>query len=121
MADYADLDDLTNLGAAADVLADVDDEQKLATIAARSRFADGFLRAAQIPVPDGGLVAFTGDLTWAVVQLSAYDLVTDKFRYQNDKPNEDTIRKRHDDAIQWLQWVAAAKADRCSGTGASNR
>jgi hypothetical protein len=106
VADYADLDDLANLGAAPDILADVADAKKEATITARSRFADGFLRAVPLVVPDGGLTAFTGDLTWAVVQLSVYDLVTDLYRYQTDKPNEDTLRKRHDDAIQWLQWVA---------------
>lgn len=106
MADYGDLDDLANLGAAADVIADVPDAQKLATIAARSRFADGFLRAGSITVPEGGLVAFTGDLTWAVMQLAVYDLVTNKFRYQTDGPNEDSIRKRYDDAIEWLKWVA---------------
>ncbi len=106
MADYATTTDLVNLGAAPDLLADVLDAKKEAVITARSRFCDGFLRAVPIVVPDGGLTAFTGDLTWAVVQLSVYDLVTDLYRYQTDKPNEDTIRKRHDDAIQWLKWVA---------------
>ncbi len=40
-----------------------------------------------------------------MVQLSVYDLVTNYFRYQTDKPNESSIRMRHDDAIKWLEAV----------------
>ena len=109
MADYATTDDLVALGVSTDVISDIDTAQQEAVISARSRFVDGFLRAANIVVPDGGLVAFTGDLTWAVVQLSVYDLVTNYHRYTTDKPNEDSLRKRHDDAIQWLQWMVEGK------------
>ncbi len=104
MADYATVDDLTNLGVSTDVLSDIEDAQKEAVITVRSRFADGYL-AVRYTIPSGGLAAFTGDLTWAVVQLSVYDLVSAYFRYQTDKPNEDNIRKRHDDAIKWLEAV----------------
>jgi phage gp36-like protein len=104
VADYATTADLTALGVSTDVLSDVEDAQKEAVITARSRFADGYL-AVRYTIPDGGLTAFTGDLTWAVVQLACYDLVTNYHRYTTDKPNEDSLRKRHDDAIKWLEAV----------------
>ncbi len=104
MADYATTDDLVALGVSTDVISDISTDQQEAVISARSRFADGYL-AVRYTIPDGGLTAFTGDLTWAVVQLSCYDLVTNYHRYTTDKPNEDNLRKRHDDAIKWLEMV----------------
>ena len=103
MADYATTADLANLGVANEALADIPDEKQQAVIAARSRFADGYL-SVRYTIPAGGFVAFTGDLTWAVAQLSCYDLVSN-LGYTTDKGNQDNLRKRHDDAIKWLELV----------------
>ncbi len=103
MSDYAARSDLPLLGVANEALADIPDATQDAVITARSRFADGYL-AVRYTIPDGGLTAFTGDLTWAVVQLSCYDLVSN-LGYTTEHGNQDNLRKRHDDAIKWLEQV----------------
>ncbi len=103
MADYAEVTDLPLLGVANEALEDIEEATQEAVIAARSRFADGYL-AVRYTIPDGGLTAFTGDLTWAVVQLSVYDLISNR-GYDVDGKAPDIIRQRHDDAIKWLEAV----------------
>jgi phage gp36-like protein len=98
--DYATTDDLANLGVAAEALSSIAEAQQEAVITARSRFCDGYLNA-QYTLP---LTAITGDLTWAVCQLACYDLVSNH-GYTTDKDNQDNLRKRHDDAIKWLEMV----------------
>jgi phage gp36-like protein len=103
MADYATRAQLADLGVSNEALTDIPDAKQDAVIAARSRFADGYLRVRQ-EVPEAGLTAFTGDLTWAVCQLSCYDLVSN-LGYETGTGNQDNLRKRHDDAIKWLEAV----------------
>ncbi len=103
MADYATVDDLENLGVANEALSGIDDAKKEAVITVRSRFCDSYLRV-RFDIPEAGLTAFTGDLTWAVCQLACYDLVSN-LGYTTDKDNQDNLRKRHDDAIKWLEMV----------------
>jgi len=103
MSDYAATTDLPLLGVASEALTDISTEKQEAVITARSRFADGYLKV-RYTIPEGGLVAFTGDLTWAVVQLSCYDLISNQ-GYTTQEGNQDNLRKRHDDAIKWLEQV----------------
>ena len=107
MSDYATPEDLERLGVANEALAAISDEKQESAIEARSRFADGYL-SVRVTIPDGGLTAFTGDLTWAVCQLSCYDLVSN-LGYTVNKDNADNLRKRHDDAIKWLEAVRDGK------------
>jgi phage gp36-like protein len=110
MSDYAATTDLPLLGVASEALTEISTPTQQAVIAARSRFADGYLRSGGYIIPDGGLVAFTGDLTWAVVQLSCYDLVSNH-GYATSPDNQENLRKRHDDAIKWLEQVRDGKID----------
>ncbi len=109
MADYATRQQLADLGTSTEALASIATAKQDAVIAARSRFCDGYLRLVPISIPDGGLTAFTGDLTWAVCQLACYDLIAN-LGYTTEKGNKDTLRMRHDDAIKWLEMVRDGEA-----------
>lgn len=104
MAAYATKADLANLGVANEALGNISDAQIDAVCESRSRFADGYFLAGGYEVPDGGFLVFGTDLTWAVSQLSCYDLVSN-LGYTTDKGNQDNLRKRHDDALAWLEMI----------------
>ena len=104
MSVYATADDLANLGVANEALGSIDAGKITAVCEARSRFADGYFLAGGYEVPDGGFLVFGTDLTWAVSQLACYDLVSN-LGYTTENGNQDNLRKRHDDALAWLEMI----------------
>jgi phage gp36-like protein len=101
MAAYASLTDLTQLGLPTAALTEIDDATRTASLEAASSLADGYL-AAVYTLP---LTSHGSDLTRAVVSIAVYDLMVRR-GYSADGADEE-IRRRYEDAIRWLEKVAA--------------
>ncbi len=99
---YGTTTDLANLSMlSAATLALIPLQAQNAALAARSRWADGFLRAKFV-LP---LVAWGQDLTRVVVDAAAYDLATQ--RGMNPEAGADVnFRLKYEDAERWLHRVA---------------
>ena len=102
MADYATLPDLVNLGIAGQAIATITNQARLAAIAAASRLADSYL-AARFTLP---LIAWQQDLTRAVVAIATYDLMSQR-GFSPAPGSDENIRLRYEDAIRWLEKIAA--------------
>jgi phage gp36-like protein len=101
MAAYASLTDLTQLGLPTAALTEIDDATRTASLEAASSLADGYL-AVVYALP---LSSYGSDLTRAVVSIAVYDLMVRR-GYSADGADEE-IRRRYEDAIRWLEKVAA--------------
>jgi len=102
MADYATLPDLVNLGIAGQAIASITTQARLAAITAASRLADSYL-ASRFTLP---LVAWQQDLTRAVVNITTYDLMSQR-GFSPAPGSDENIRLRYEDAIRWLEKVAS--------------
>ncbi len=98
---YAAPTDLANLGLSAAALAPITEAQQLAALQAASDYADGALRD-RFELP---LVAWSQDLTRAVVHLAAYDLLVTR-GYNPEAGGDPAIEARAEAARQWLRDVA---------------
>lgn len=102
MSQYATLDDLNRLGIAPAALRGLDDGTKEAALTAASSLADGYLRS-QFVLP---LSSWGDDLRRAVVGIATYDLISHR-GYDPERLGNEVLRERYDDAIRWLERVAA--------------
>ena len=98
---YATLPDLVNLGIAAKALDPVTNQAKLAAITSASQLADSYL-AGRFILP---LLAFSADLTRAVVNIAVYDLMSNR-GFSPAPGSDENIRLRYEDSIRWLEMVA---------------
>lgn len=99
---YATTTDLERLGVLPAALAGIATATKEAHLSAASRRADSYL-AAQFELP---LVAWEEDLTDAVCALCAWTLLVTR-GFNPDAPGDQAVRIRYEDAIRWLEKVAA--------------
>lgn len=100
---YADATDLERYGLPPDALEEIDSDTKTAALEAASKVADGYLGSAFV-LP---ITAHGEDLTRAVVAIAVYDLMTR--RGYNPDGTDSNIRLRYEDAIRWLDRVAAGR------------
>jgi phage gp36-like protein len=98
---YAVPTDLQALSLTAAALTGISADEQQAALDSASGVADGYL-ASRYTLP---ITAYGQDLTRAVCNIAAYDLMSVR-GYSPDGSNS-TIRDRYDDAIRWLERVAA--------------
>ena len=101
MSRYAIPTDLQSLSLTAAALTGISTDEQQAALDTASGVADGYL-ASRYALP---ITAYGQDLTRAVCNIAAYDLMSVR-GYSPDGSNS-TIRDRYDDAIRWLERVAA--------------
>jgi len=107
VAAYATRTDLAGCGLKAELTADVPTADLDAGLEKRSRFADGYL-AKRYVLP---LVAWGEDLTLAVCQLEAWDVLTTIVGFNPDDAANSNWKDRRDEALAWLKDVAASRVD----------
>lgn len=104
MSSYATTTDLAKY-CTSKVFAAVTTQQQQAALDAASAVADGYL-AAQFTLPITGTL--TQDLVRQVCNIAAYDLITQR-GYNPEAGADANWRLRYEDAIRWLEQVAAGK------------
>lgn len=103
MSSYADITDLTRYGLPETALADLDPEAVQGTLDAASSTADSyFANRFPIPYPNPGT-----DLVDAVCRIAAFNIMAT--RGYNPDGDAGQLRLRYEDAIRWLEQVAAEK------------
>ena len=103
---YASRSDLRALGLPEAVLASIPEAEQEAALEAASALADSYLRARY----DLPLASWGRGLTRAVTLIAAYDLMSRR-GYDPTRPGQENLRMRYEDAIRWLEGVAAGKVD----------
>ena len=101
MPSYATVQDLYRFGAPAAAFVEVSTLDQEAALEGASGTADGYLRA-KFKLP---LTAVTTDLTRAVCQVAAYDLLSVR-GFNPEQGSDINVRSRYEDAIRWLEQVA---------------
>lgn len=99
---YATAAQLLQLGLPGRALTDVSTADRNAALDAASDLADSYLRS-RFELP---LTAWGDDLRRAVCSVAVYDLLSRR-GYNPEQGADDNIRARHDDAVRWLEKVAA--------------
>ncbi|WP_003047195.1 DUF1320 domain-containing protein [Thermus aquaticus] len=103
---YATQSDLFRLGLPEGALRGVSPSTIEDALEAASRLADSYLRARY----DLPLASWGRGLTRAVALIAAYDLMSRR-GYDPTRPGQENLRMRYEDAIRWLEGVAAGKVD----------
>lgn len=101
---YANLDDLDTHGMPSAALASIAATKRADALSAASDTADGKLAVAY----DLPLSAWGVDLTAAVCKIAAYELLS--VRGFNPDGADQNVRTRYEDALRWLDQVAAGRA-----------
>jgi phage gp36-like protein len=101
---YATQDDLFRLGLPEGALRGVSPSAIEDALEAASRLADSYLRA-RYALP---LTAWDEALTRAVAAIAAYDLMAVR-GYDPARGADEVLRLRYEDAIRWLERVAAGE------------
>ena len=101
---YASQDDLFRLGLPEGALRGVSPSTIEEALEAASRLADSYLRA-RYTLP---LTAWDGALSRAVAAIAAYDLMAVR-GYDPARGADEVLRLRYEDAIRWLERVAAGE------------
>jgi phage gp36-like protein len=103
---YAETPDLAQLGLPASVLSGFTPADQNAALEAASSLADSYL-AARYTLP---IISWGSALTRAVAVIAAYDLMSRR-GYDPNRPGDENLRLRYEDALRWLQDVAAGRVD----------
>ncbi|UZX16554.1 DUF1320 domain-containing protein [Thermus sp. PS18] len=103
---YASRTDLHALGLPEAVLASIPEAEQEAALEAASALADSYLRTRY----DLPLASWGRGLTRAVALIAAYDLMSRR-GYDPTRPGQENLRMRYEDAIRWLEGVAAGRVD----------
>ncbi len=99
---YATAAQLKSLGVASAALTSVSAPDQIAALQAASDLADSYLRS-RFTLP---LATWGDDLRRAVVAIATYDLMSHR-GYNPEAAGDTTIRDRYQDAIRWLEKIAA--------------
>lgn len=103
---YAELADLRALGLPSQALAGVDAGDQYAALEAASALVDSYLRVRySLPLRSWGR-----ELVRVTALIAAYDLMSRR-GYDPTRPGQENLRMRYEDAIRWLEGVAAGKVD----------
>jgi phage gp36-like protein len=101
---YAQSSDLTNLGLIGSAVSNVSAATITAALSAASAVADSYIQGQYIlPLSFWGM-----DLVRVVCIIAAYDILTSR-GYGAMQGADENIRKRYEDAIQWLRDVGVGK------------
>lgn len=103
---YASLADLAALGLPPHALAGVEAADQYAALEAASALVDSYLRG-RYPLP---LLSWGRELTRVTAIIAAYDLMSRR-GYDPNRPGDENLRLRYEDAIRWLEGVAAGRID----------
>lgn len=109
MPQYAAIADLAQVGVSSAVTtaAGISNADLDGTLLKRSVFADGYIgKRFLLPI-----TAWGDDLRLAVAQLAAWDLMTTRVGMNPEAPSSMIWRDRRDEAIRWLEGVAAERID----------
>ena len=98
---YASTTDLRRLAANASFLAGIPVSDQESALHVASDRAEGYLTSFWV-MP---LKSWQDDLRWAVCQLAFYDLLSAR-GYNPDAGSDPNVRKRYEDAMEWLKSVA---------------
>lgn len=101
MSSYAAPADLKALSLPASALTGITDPEIQKALDTASSLADGYL-GSRYALP---ITAHGEDLTRAVCNIAAYDLMTRR-GYNPDAGGNDSIRDRYTDALRWLERIA---------------
>jgi phage gp36-like protein len=102
---YATRTDLVNLGIAAQALEGVATGSQDAALLAASELADSYL-GSRFTLP---LTAWGSDLKRHVCSIAAWDLLGGTRGFNPEAGTNEVVRTRYEDAIRWLEQVAANK------------
>ncbi len=103
MQAFASPSDLARLGVGAAATVGIASADIAAALDAASSLASGYL-AAQYTLP---LASWGDDLRRAVCMIAAYDLIGGNRGFNPENGADVTLRLRYEDAIKWLEKVAA--------------
>ena len=98
---YATRTDLTQLAIPASAIANVPTAAQDNALEAASDLADSYLKS-QYTLP---IVAWESDLTRAVCNIAAYDIMSMR-GYGPTAGGDENLRQRYEDAIRWLERIA---------------
>lgn len=101
---YATRTQLGQFGIRAAALAGIPTGDQDAALEAASDLADSYLRS-RFTLP---LTVWQDDLRRAVCSIAAYDLLSSR-GYNPDAGADTNVRQRYEDAIRWLERVAAGQ------------
>ena len=101
---YATTAQLDSLSSASQIVSTLDPTAKTEALDVASSLADGYLRQ-RYTLP---LVAFCPDLTRAVCAIATYDLLSAR-GYDPVAQDNGNVRVRYEDAIKWLERLAAGE------------
>lgn len=100
---YASSSDLTRLGVGAAAVVGIPSGEIATALDSASDLADSYL-GARYTLP---LVAWGDDLRRAVCQIAAYDVIAGNRGFNPEQGADVSLRLRYEDAIKWLERVAA--------------
>jgi phage gp36-like protein len=104
---YATQVDLKQVGISSEVTAGVTSSDLDAALQRASDWCDGYLRKVYtLPI-----VAVTGDLKRATCMIAAWDILGAIVGFSPEDAANIVWRQRYEDAIKWLEGVAAGKID----------
>ncbi len=103
MIAYASPSDLARLGVGAAATAGISTADIVAALDAASSLAGSYL-SAQFTLP---LLSWGDDLRRCVCMIAAYDLIGGNRGFNPEQGADVTLRLRYEDAIKWLERVAA--------------
>jgi phage gp36-like protein len=113
MSQYAEESDLVSVGVPETITVEMGVDAAAVTAACdailtkRSVYADGYLSASgKYTLP---LTAWGDDLTLAVAQLAAWDIMTVAIGFDPEGGANANWIERRNEAQRWLEWVAAGK------------
>jgi phage gp36-like protein len=100
---YASPSDLSRLGVGAAATSGISAADIVAALDAASSLAGGYL-AKQFTLP---LASWGDDLRRVVCMVAAYDIIGANRGFNPENGSDITLRVRYEDAIRWLERVAA--------------
>lgn len=103
MIAYASPSDLARFGVGAAATSGISSADIVAALDAASALAGGYL-AKQYSLP---LQGWGDDLRRAVCMIAAYDVIGANRGFNPEQGGDVTLRMRYEDAIRWLERVAA--------------
>lgn len=105
MSKYATIADLNRVGLTSEKSSKRTDDDLNRALELASGVADSYL-AQVFTLP---LTAWGADLSSAVAKIAAYDLMSTQIGYNPASASGETWRARYEDAMRWLEMVAASK------------
>lgn len=106
MSAYCTVDELSDFGISEDAIGAIEAPKLDAAITGASGLIDSYLKG-RFTLP---LISWGSDLRRAAAIITVYDVIQTRGYNPNEDSEDDQLRLRYLDVIQWLRDIAAEKA-----------